>query len=114
MRRSINAASGLVVKELALTGKEIFSADDIATALTQVGRGSKSSREDYMGRNGYLETRGFLLRVPGGLTIPDNLTSGMIVVKVIPGNELLTAEVYAAIGDALNGFKGVTETRMEV
>ena len=113
MRPSINVMCGRAVKELVLTGKELFTAKDIAIALTRVGRGSKSSKRDYMGNTGYLETRGFLDRVVGGCILPDS-SNGMIVVKVMPGNETLTAEVYAVIGDALNGFKGVTEVRMEV
>lgn len=112
MRQSINAMCGRAIKELALTGKEVFTADDLATALMKIGRGSKSSKMDYMGEKGYLETRGFLNRVEGGLIIPDE-KNGIIVVKTF-GNELLAAEVYTALGDALNGFKGVTEMRMEV
>ena len=114
MRQSINAVCGRAIKELVLTGKEIFTADDITTALMRVGRGSKSSKIDYMGSNGYLVARGFIERVQGGWTLREPLRNSVIMVKVTPGNEYLLGEVSTAIDEALRGFKGVTETRMEV
>ena len=114
MRPSINVMCGRAVKELVLTGKDLFTADDIATALTKVGRGGKSTKTDYMGANGYLVARGFLERVQGGWTLREPMRNSIVVVKVTPGNEHLLSEVYTVVGDALNGFKGTTEVRMEV
>lgn len=114
MRQSINVSCGRAIKELVLTRKEIFSADDVATALMKVGRGSKSSKSDYMGSAGYLAERGFIERVRGGWALREPLRNSIIIVEVTPGNDRLLGEVSNAIGDALNGFKGVVEMRMEV
>ena len=117
-RPSINTSCAKVVKELRLTGKEIFSVADLKTALIAVGRGSITSQRDYIGRRGeygYLESRGFIERVPGGWALT---TSSMrvqtIEVWIHVANGPLVGEVSTAIGEALEGFKGTTHTIMEV
>ena len=115
IRASINTTCGRCITELVLTGKEIFSEDDIKKALAKVGRGSTTACKAYMGTKGHLATRGFLERPPGGWVLADATKhSSTIMVKITPGNEYLLGEVSTAIDEALRGFKGVVETRMEV
>ena len=114
-RVSINVSCARAVKELRLTGKDIFSAEDIRAALTAVGRGSVTSQKDYMGSGGYLATRAFIERTPGGWILTDSsMKHKKIEVHIAVGNEYLLGEVSAAITEALEGFRGVTHTVMEV
>lgn len=115
MRISINAACAMVVGELRMTGKDIFSADDIKRALTLAERGSKCSIDNYMGPNGYLINRGFLERVKGGWGLSESSkTNGVIMVKIMPGNEYLIDEVTKSIGNAVKKYGKVIEMRIEV
>lgn len=114
MRTSINAACAIVVVELGLTGKGIFSADDIKQALTAADRGSKCSFDNYMGSNGYLIKRGFLNRVKGGWELSESSrTNGTIMIKIVPSNAYLIGEVTKSVGDALKKFGKVVETRID-
>ncbi len=115
MRTSINAACAIVVGELRLAGNDIFSADDIKQALTAADRGSKCSFDNYMGSNGYLIQRGFLKRVKGGWELSESSrTNGMIMIKIVPGNEYLIGEITKSIGDAVKKYGKAVETRTEV
>lgn len=115
MRISINTACALVVKELRMTGKDIFSADDIERALILAERGSKSSLEDYMGEKGHLAKRKFLSRVQGGWELTESSRdSGVIMIKIMPGNEYIIGEVTKSVGNAVKKYGKVVETRTEV
>lgn len=115
IRVSINVSCARCVKELYFTGKEVFSVADVKTALIKIGRGSKKSIENYTKPEGYLESRGFLKRVAGGWTMTDSsMKHKKIEVHIAVGNEYLLGEVSAAITEALDGFRGVTHTVMEV
>jgi hypothetical protein len=115
MRISINTACALVVGELRLTGKDIFSADDIKQALTLAERGSKCSFDNYMGPNGYLIKRGFLQRVKGGWELTESSRgSGVIVIKIMPGNEYMIGEVTKSVGNVVKKYGKVVEMRTEV
>lgn len=115
MRISINTACALVVGKLRMTGKDIFSADDIERALILAERGSKSSLEDYMGEKGHLAKRKFLHRVKGGWELTESSRgSGVIVVNVMPGNEYMMGEVTKSVGNAVKKYGKVVEMRPEV
>lgn len=115
MRTSINAACAMVVKELRMAGKDIFSADDIKRALTLAERGSKCSFDNYMGSNGYLVKRGFLHRVKGGWELSESSrTNGTIMIKIMPGNEYMIGEITKSVGNAVKKYGKVVEMRTEV
>lgn len=115
MRTSVNTACALVVGELRLAGKDIFSEDDIKRALILAERGSKSSLEHYMGEKGHLAKRGFLSRVPGGWELSrSSRTNGTITIKIMPGNEYMAREIQKSVGNAVKKYGKVVGTKMEV
>jgi len=115
MRPSINAACAMVVGELRIAGKEVFSADDIERALIGAGKGSRGSLENYMGPNGHLAKRGFMNRPPGGWELSESSKmNGVIMIKVTPGNEYMMGEVTKSVGNAVKKYGKVVEIRTEV
>jgi hypothetical protein len=115
MRISINTACAMVVNELRIAGKDVFSAHDIEQALTIADKGSKCSFENYMGPKGYLVARGYLNRVKGGWALSESSRgSGVIMIKIMPGNEYMIGEITKSVGDAIRKYGKVVETRTEV
>ena len=115
MRISINTACAMVVNELRMTEKDIFSADDVERALISADRGSKCSFENYMGPKGYLAKRGYLNRVQGGWKLSDSSrANGVIMIKIMPGNEYIIGEITKSVGDVIRKYGKVVEMRTEV
>lgn len=114
MRVSINTACAQVVNELRLSGKEVFSADDIKQALICAERGP-SSFVNYIGPNGSLAERGYLIRVKGGWELSESSrVNGGITIKVMPANEFLIGEILKTVGDATQKYGAAVEIRAEV
>ena len=115
MRPTINTTCSQVVNELRMTGKDVFSADDIERALISVGKGSKGSLENYRGLKGHLAKRGFLHRPIGGWELSQSSKeNGRIMITVMPGNGYMIGEIMKTVGDAVKKYGKVVEIRTEV
>ena len=110
----INKVCGDVVDHLRLTGKQVFSANDIQHALLEAGR-ADSSFVNYMGTGGHLAERGYLHRRKGGWRLTESSkANGMIVIKIMPANPILMGEIFSDVGKVCKKYDHIIETRMEV
>jgi len=114
-RTSVTVACAKATTELKRTGKPIFNDRDIRVALLKAGRGSTTSLIHYMGPDGHLRVRGFLVPVTGGYELSEPSTrTDRVTIELSVENEFLIGELSAAVGRALEPFKGVVTETMEV
>jgi len=110
---SIKTVCGNVANELRLTGKEIFSVNDIINAVRKFGPESKNSVDSYLGNDGNLAEGGYIRRCKGGWELTEaSRRSTTITIKVSPVQN--TVEVLNAIGVATKRFGNIVELSMEV
>lgn len=115
MRVSINVACAKATIELMKTGELIYSAPQIQDVLTNVGRGSSSSLKQYMGRTGYLVTRGFLAPCVGGYeATSSSKIDGAITVRMGMANPFLLGEVMNELSGIEQKFGGLVTLKVEV
>lgn len=94
-------------------GKETLTQEDVVKALSEAGIDSRDGKKKYGDSGGYLEEGGWLKRVLGGWTITSDAdTTGMIMIKVVPG--MITGRVANIIEGALKRYGDAVEIRMEV
>jgi len=100
----INKVCGDVVNQLRLTGKQVFSANDIQQALREAGRGG-SSFTNYMGTDGHLAKRGYLHRRLGGWELSESsMTNDVISIRVMPANPALVRDVFDDVRKATERY----------
>lgn len=114
-RTSVTVACAQATTILKQTGKTVFNDRDIRVALLKAGRGSTTSLIHYMGPDGHLRVRGFLVPTMGGYELSGpSMGTDKITIELSIENEFLIGEVSAVIGRALEPFKGVVTDTMEV
>ena len=114
-RTSVTVACAHATTLLKKTGKTVFNDKDIRVALLKAGRGSTTSMIHYMGREGHLVVRGFIVPTMGGYELSGpSIGTDKITIELSVENDFLIGEISAAISRALKPFKGVVTDSMEV
>lgn len=109
---AVKVNCGRIVNVLKNAEKDVFSAQDIKSALAKVGLASRSSILTYMGIDGYLHGFGFMVPVIGGWELTDECKKSTKVTVQI-STALLTEDVIKALEKAMRPFEGVVEITHE-